>query len=99
MAAQAQRCASWPLKDLSGLRTGLILMVPAAGIYPKRNTELAPTVAQGDPDIIHAQKAAPKGHRQGNFIHRKRNSRGSGTEGSSVGAREERGAGKQLPLG
>lgn len=51
-------------------------------------------------DIIHAQKVALNSHRLGNFIHRKWNSKGSGTEGSgSVGTREGRGSGKQLPLG
>lgn len=73
-------------------------MVPEAEIYPKRRAELAPTVAWIDPDIFHVQKAALGGHRLGNFIHRKWNSKGSGSEGSSVGAREERRAGKQLPL-
>ena len=56
-------------------------------------------MAQRDPDIFHVQIAALSGHRLGNFIHRKGNSKGSGSEGSSVDAREERGAGKRLPLG
>lgn len=90
---------SGPLVLLSGLRSGLILMPPQAGNYPDGSTELAPTVAQRDPDIIHAQKAALNGHRLGNFIHRKWNGKGSGTEGSLVAASEGRGAGKQLPLG
>lgn len=46
MAAQVQRCTFWPLTDLSGLGTGLVLMAPEAGIYPKWSAELAPTVAQ-----------------------------------------------------
>lgn len=84
---------------LSGLTTGLILMATQAGNDPNRSAELAPTVAQQDPDIIRAQKAAFSGHRLGNSIHRKWNTKGSGTEGSSVAAGEGRGAGKQLPLG
>lgn len=82
---------SGPLALLSGLTTGLILMAPEAGNYPNRSAELAPTVAQQDPGIIHTQKAALSGHRLGNFIHRKWNSKSSGTEGSLVAAREGRG--------
>ena len=76
---------------LSGLRTGLILKAPQVGNDPNRSAELAPTVALRDPDIIRAQKAALNGHRLGNSIHRKWNSNGSGTESSSVAAREGRG--------